>query len=277
MSALAPSRGDTAMLAPARRTRFVDVLAMEWTKVTTIPSTFFAVALTLVIGIGLSALVSGLVANAYVHNSQPELRAVWDPTAISTAGGSLAQVALAVLATLTMTGEYATGEIRSTLAAVPTRWRVLLGKSAIVALIGFVTAEVFVFVAFFIGQALFEGKAPTASLGQDGVLRALVGGGLYVAVLCVAALAVGTLLRGTASTVVVLVVTLYVLPPIMSLLPHDWSRPLLKYWPTEAGQRILAVVRQPDTLAPWAGLGVMVAFTLALLVAAAFRLERGDT
>lgn len=273
MSTVAPGM---RVAAPSRRTRFVDVLMMEWTKVTTIPSTFFAVALTLVIGIGLSALVSGLVANAYAHNSRPELRAAWDPTAISTAGGALAQIALAVLATLVITGEFATGEIRSTFAAVPSRWRVLLGKSVVVALIGFVTAEIFMFAAFFIGQAFFDGKAPTASLGQAGVLRALVGGGLYVAVLCIAALAVGTMLRGTASTVVVLVVTLYVLPPIMTLLPSDWSRPLLKYWPTEAGQRILAVVHQPDTLAPWAGLGVMAGFTLALLAAAAFRLERGD-
>lgn len=261
-------------IAPVRRTRFADVLSMEWTKVTTVPSTYFAVALTLVVGIGLSALVSGLVANAYAD--RPELRAQWDPTAISTAGGGLAQIALAVLATLVITGEFATGEIRSTFAAVPTRWRVLLGKSAIVAAIGFVTAEVFMFVAFYVGQALLEGKAPTTSLGQEGVLRALVGGGLYVAVLSVAALAVGTLLRGTASTVVVLVVTLYVLPPIMSLLPTDWRRPLLKYWPTEAGQRIIAVVPQPDTLGPWAGLSVMVGFTLVLLSAAAYRLQRAD-
>jgi hypothetical protein len=263
-------------LAAPRRTRFADVLAMEWTKVTTVPSTFFAVALTLVIGIGLSALVSGLVANAYAHDTTPGLRAAWDPTAISTAGGALAQIALAVLATLVITGEYATGEIRSTFVAVPSRWRVLLGKSAVVAAIGFVTAEVFVFVAFLIGQQLFSGHAPTASLSQPGVLRALVGGGLYVALLSVAALSLGTLLRGTASTVVVLVITLYVLPPILGLLPKDWSRPLLKYWPTEAGQRILAVVARPHTLGPWAGLSVMAGFTLLLLAVAAYRLERAD-
>lgn len=269
-----------ASTAPAHRTpsraRFVDLLAMEWVKLRSVPSTFLAVGVTLALGIGLSALISGLVAREYARGTSPELRLQWDPATISIAGVSLAQLALAVLAAMAITSEYSTGEIRGTLLAAPRRVPVLVAKAVVVGVIGFLAAEVCMFAAFFIGQALIEGKAPTASIDQPGVLRALVGGGLYVVVLEVAALALGTLLRGTASTVTALVAAIYVLPPILTLLPEAWRTPILKYWPTEAGGQVISVVRRPDTLPPWVGLSVMAGYALALAVAAAVRFSRSD-
>lgn len=259
-----------------RRARFADVVRMEWVKVRSIPSTFLALGMTLVLGIGLSALISGLVAREYARNTTPELRLNWDPTAISTAGVGLAQLALAVLAAMTITSEYSTGEIRGTLVAAPRRLRTLAAKATVVGSIGLVAAWVTMFAAFFIGQALISGRAPTASIDQPGVLRALLGGGLYVVVLEVLALSIGVLLRGTASTVTVLVAMIYVLPPILTLLPESWRTPILKYWPTEAGGQIIAVVRRPDVLAPWVGLGVMAGFAAVVAAVAAVRFARSD-
>lgn len=264
-------------LPPIRlRARFVDVVAMEWVKLRSVPSTFLALGATLALGIGLSALISGLVAREYAKNTSPELRIAWDPTAISTAGVGLAQLALAVLAAMAVTSEYSTGEIRGTLVAAPRRVRTLVAKATVVGIIGYVAAEVTLFAAFFIGQALISGRAPTASIDQPGVLRALCGGGLYIVLLEVLALSLGTLLRGTASTVTVLVAMIYVLPPILTLLPRSWRTPVLKYWPTEAGGQIVSVVSRPDTLAPWTGLAVMGVFVLAVATVAATRFARSD-
>ena len=269
-------RGPGAGRPDPPRTRFVDVLRMEWTKLRSVPSTFFALAVTLLVGIGLSALVSALAANEYRKNT-PGVRETWDPTPISTAGGSLAQLAVAVLATLVITSEYSTGEICASLVAVPTRVRLLAAKAATVAVVVVVVGEVTVFISFFLGQALISaGDAPVASLGDPGVLRALLGTSLYLVLLVWLALGIGTLLRGTAATISTLVAMLYVLPGIVSALPSSWSDPIMKYWPTQAGGQITNVVRAEHTLGPWAGLGVMATFVAAVLVAAAVRLSRSD-
>lgn len=267
--------GGGAQTVPPPRTRFVDVLRMEWTKLRSVPSTFFALAVTLVVGIGLSALISGLAANEY-RKGTAGVRETWDPTAVSTAGGSLAQLAVAVLATLVITSEYSTGEICATLIAVPTRIRLLAAKAATVGVLAVVVGEVTVFISFFIGQALISGDAPVASLGDPGVLRSLLGTGLYLILLVWLALGLGALLRGTAATISTLVALLYVLPGIASALPASWRDPITKYWPTQAGGQITTVVRADHTLSPWAGLAVMAVFVGVVLVAAAVRLNQSD-
>lgn len=270
----------TVVQAPADigrhpRTRFLDVLALEWIKIRSVPSTFLALAVAVTVSVGLSALISGVAANEYAQDTQG-IRAVWDPTAISTAGGGLGQLALAVLATLVITSEYSTGEIQSSLIAVPTRTRLLGAKAVVVSVIAFLTGEVTTCISFFIGQALISGKAPTASLGDPGVLRALAGNGAYVALIALFSLALGTLLRGTAATISTLVAVLYVLPGIASALPESWRDPILKYWPTQAGTQVANVVHNAHTLGPWSGLADLAIFVALTLMLAGLRLVRTD-
>lgn len=275
MSAFASSTPTAAPSPTPPAARFVDVVRLEWTKVRTVPSTFVALALTLAIGIGLSALVSALVSREWAKNT-PGVRATWDPTSIGTAGGSLAQLAVAVLATLVITSEYSTHEINVSLVAVPRRLRLLSAKAAVVSVLAFVVGEVTLFSSFFLGQALISGHAPTASLSDPGVLRALVGGGIYVTLVALLSLGLGTILRGTAATISTMVALLFVLPGIASALPASWRDPVLEYWPTQAGQQVATVVRLDHTLGPWTGAADLAAFVALVLVLAALRLLRSD-
>ncbi|HEX3222149.1 MAG TPA: ABC transporter permease [Nocardioides sp.] len=266
-----PPRPTSGPAAPT----FLDVVRLEWTKARTVPSTFLALALTLAIGIGLSALVSALASREYAKDTAG-VRATWDPTGISTAGGSLAQLAVAVLATLVITAEYSTHEINVSLVAVPRRLRLLGAKATVVMVLAFVIGEVTLFSSFFLGMALISGHAPTASLGDPGVLRALIGGGLYVTLVALLSLGLGTILRGTAATISTLVAVLFVLPGIAAALPASWQDPILKYWPTQAGGQVATVVRVDHTLGPWTGFADLAVFVTVVLLLAAVRLVRSD-
>jgi hypothetical protein len=252
-----------------RAARFTDVLHAEWTKARTVPSTLWTLLVAAVLGIGLGALISSLAASHYAKD--PSSHVNWDPTSISNSGLSIAQLSIGVLGVLLITSEYSSGAIGSTLAAVPRRGRLLAAKSVVIMALTFVVVEVIAFVAFFIGQALISGHAPTATLGQPGVLRALVGAGLYGALLGMMGLAFGAIIRNAAGGIAVLVAILYVLPGIAAALPTSIEHTVQEYWPTQAGGQVTQVVHTANTLSPWSGLGVFVLF-VAILTIIAFRL-----
>jgi ABC-type transport system involved in multi-copper enzyme maturation permease subunit len=262
---------DSAPVGPAYRAPgFSDVVHSEWTKARSVPSTMWTLLVATVVGIGLSALISAIAANHYAKSSLSD-KLTWDPTSISNAGFGIAQLAIGVLGVLLITSEYSSGSIRSTLAAVPRRGRVLASKSIVIMVLSLVVVEVLAFVAFFIGQALISGHAPTATLGQTGVLRALIGAGLYGALLAMMGLALGTIIRSAAGAIAVLVAILYVLPGIAGALPTSIQNTVQEYWPTQAGAQVATVVHTANTLSPWAGFGVFLLF-VAVLSGVAFAL-----
>ncbi len=267
---------DSDLVAPRYRAAgFSDVLRAEWTKARTVPSTMWSLIIAAVLGIGLGALISALAANHYANSSRSS-RLTWDPTSISNSGLSIAQLAIGVLGVLLVTSEYSSGAIASTLAAVPRRGRLLAAKSVVIMVLTFVVVEVIAFAAFLIGQALISGHAPTATLGQPGVVRALVGAGLYGALLGMMGLAFGTIIRNAAGAIAVLVAILFVLPGIAAALPTSIEHTVQEYWPTQAGGQVTVVVRTANTLAPWPGLGVFLLFVAILSLVAYTLLNRRD-
>jgi ABC-2 type transport system permease protein len=258
-----------------RAAGFGDVLRSEWTKARTVRSTLWTLVVAAVLGIGLGALISALAAHHYAHSSA-SARLLWDPTSVTANGLAIAQLAISVLGVLLITSEYSTGAIGSTLAAVPRRQRLLAGKAVVVLALVFVVTEIIRFVAFFIGQALISGHAPTATLGQPGVLRALIGCGLYGALIGLLGLALGTILRSAAGAISVLVAVLFVLPGIAAALPASVEHTVEKFWPTQAGQQVDAVVRAAHTLSPWAGFGVFCLFVAIVSAIALVTMSRRD-
>ncbi|HZE65891.1 MAG TPA: ABC transporter permease [Sporichthyaceae bacterium] len=257
------------------RVRFVDVLRSEWTKLRSVPSTIWTILATLVIGIGVSALISALSAHDWANHA--DNHEGWDPTAMSTAGGALAQLAIAVLGTLVITNEYANRTIRVSLGAVPHRSRLLGAKAVVVGAVALLVGELMAFASFFIGQALISGQhAPTASFSQPGVLRAVLGVGLYIAAIAVLGMGLGALLRSTAGAITSLVALLYVLPGLTAALPQGVRDPLQKYWPTLAGTSITNVVQDAKALGPWPGFAVFCLFVALVLAVANLRLTRKD-
>jgi ABC-type transport system involved in multi-copper enzyme maturation permease subunit len=254
---------------------FRDVLRSEWTKARTVRSTMWTLIVAAVLGVGLGGLISALAAHHYAKSSA-STKLTWDPTSISASGLSIAQLAIGVLGVLLITSEYSTGAIGSTLAAVPRRGRMLAAKAVVVFALVFVFIEIIVFAAFFIGQALISGHAPTAAIGDPGVVRALIGGGLYGAGIGLIGLAFGTILRSAAGAISVLVALLFVLPGIAAALPASVEHTVEKFWPTEAGSQIGSVVRTAHTLSPWAGFGLFVAFVAIVSAVALVSMTRRD-
>jgi ABC-2 type transport system permease protein len=254
---------------------FVDVVRSEWHKFHTVRSTYWSLLVAAVVGLGLSALISLAASNHYSNLSASD-RLKWDPASISTSGFALAQLAIGVLGVLFISSEFSTGQIQMSLAAVPKRHRVLAAKGVVFAAVAFVVVQVLVFVAFFIGQAIIHSSAPSVTLADHDVLRAVLGAGLYAAVLGVLALAIATIVRSAAAGIGILVALLYVLPGIAAALPSNLENSVEKFWPTQAGGQLVSVYRSAHTLSPWAGFAWMAIFTALVFAAAVAALRNRD-
>jgi hypothetical protein len=261
--------------AAFRPATLADALRSEWTKLRSVRSTFWALTVTVVLGIGLGAAISAAAAHGYAKSSVSS-KLSWDPTALSLAGMGIATLAIAVLGVLCISSEYSSGMISTSLIAVPKRGRVLAAKSLVFAAVTFVVGEVTSFAAFFVGQALISGHAPHAVLGDPGVARAVVGAGLALTALAVLSVAVGTLLRHPAAAIACMIAILFVLPAIAQALPDSWRNPVTEFWPTQAGGQIASVYIPAHTLQPWPGFGVMCLFVAIVYAIAWTLLERRD-
>jgi hypothetical protein len=166
--------------------------------------------------------------------------------------------------------------IRSTFAAVPRRLPVLGAKSVVFGLVALVTMTVSSFVTFFAAQAVLSGEGREASLSDPGALRAVVGVGVLLALIGLLGGALGWILRSTAGAISTLVGLLLLLPVLFQLLPGSVSTSVGKYLPSEAGGAFVTSTQTPDTLAPWAGLGVLAMWVVAALVAAVVLERRRD-
>jgi ABC-2 type transport system permease protein len=259
---------------PFRPATFSDALRSEWTKIRSVQSTYWTIFVAALLGIGLGALISGLGASRYA--TDPGIHVGWNPTDHSLRSLVIAQLAFGVLGVMIVTGEYSTGMIRTSLAAVPRRSRLMSAKLSVFSAIALVTGEIIAFITFLLGQALIHGKAPSASLHQHLVLRAVIGAGLYLALIALTGAALGLLLRQAAAAIAVLVALLFVLPGIAQALPSWLSNPIEQYWPTNAGTQVAMTVRDSHTMTAWLGFGEMALFVGVVLVVAFTLLERRD-
>lgn len=252
--------------------RFSDTIRSEWTKFRSVRSTPISLLVTIALAIGVGALISYERASHY----RPPWHG-WDPTVTSLRGIMIAQLAICVLGVLVITAEYSTGMIRTSLAAVPRRPPFLAAKVVVFTVVAVVIGEVVSFIAFLVGQSLISGQhGPTASLASGASLRAVVGAGLYLAVLGIIAIAAGAIFRSTAAAISAVVAMLYVLPGLVQALPSSWAQPLSKYWPTEAGSQVFTVVRDSHTLSAWAGFADMCIFAAVVLGIGFYLLKRRD-
>jgi ABC-2 type transport system permease protein len=275
MTGAATARTGPDRRAAVRAATFADVLRSEWVKLRSVRSTFWALTVTIVLGIALGAVISAAAAHGYARSSVAA-RLNWDPTGVSQSGVAIASLAIVALGVLCISSEYSSGMIRTSLIAVPKRGRVLAAKSLVFAGVTFVVGEVTCFAAFFAGQALISGHAPRAAIGDPGVVRAVAGGGLYLTALAVLSVAAGTLLRRPAAAIASMIAVLLVLPGIAQALPDSWRHPVTEFWPTQAGSQLTNVHHSAHTLQPWPGFGVMCLFVAIVYAIAWTLLDRRD-
>jgi ABC-2 type transport system permease protein len=247
----------------------------EWTKLRSVRSTVWSLLVTVVITIGLGALIDLARISRWDHLSPDELR-TFDPTGFSLSGIFLAQLAVGVLGVIVISSEYSTGQIRATIGAVPQRRMVLAAKAAVFTAVVLVIGLVTCFVAFFIGQAMFASKHAQATLSDPGVLRAVIGGALYLAAIGLLAVGLGTILRRTAGGIATLVGILLVLPILAGFLPSPWNDDVSKLLPGQGTSIFQITARTSGNLPAWAGLGVLCAWAAVSLVVGAVLLSRRD-
>jgi ABC-2 type transport system permease protein len=245
------------------------VIRSEWIKFWSLRSTVvsLAVAAVLFVGIGLLAAQIGGAGGPNADST--------NPIDTSLAGVNFAQLVLGTLGVLLMSGEYGTGMVRSTLAAVPRRLPVLWAKIAVFAAVVFPLMLVAAFAAFLGGQAIIGDGG--ASLADPGALRAVVGSAAYVTGAGLLGLALGALLRSTPAAISTFFGVMFLLEGVVQvLLPASWRDTVGPYLPSQAGSAIGTAVERTGSLTPWAGLAVFLAYLVVLTGAAGYRLKRQD-
>jgi ABC-2 type transport system permease protein len=250
------------------------VIRSECIKLRSLRSTWFSLLAAIVIIVGLGALFSSLRAHRFGRFD----RLGFDPTLVSLRGVFLAQLAIGVLGVLVISGEYATGMIRSSLAAVPHRQPVLLAKALVFAVTVFVISEVAALAAFLVGQRALASTHLQATLSTPHAERAIFGAGLYLTLVGLLAVGLGFLIRNTAGAIATLFGILLVLPILADALPSPYSTDVSKYLPLNAGTQIMSTTRpDPTMLAPWTGVGIMAVYALVALICGAFVLQHRDS
>lgn len=255
------------------RLTFAGVLRSEWVKLRSVRSsrvTLLAAALMMI--------ATGLIFASTVGTDSDGANGVTDPTGITLSGVMFTQLVIGVLGVLVMSGEYSTGLIKATFTGVPSRLPVLAAKVAVV--VGTVFPVMLaVTCGVFAGGQLIMGNAalPTAAIGDPGVWAALVGSAATLTGVTVIGIALGAILRTTASAITVLVTLMFFAPGLGGLLlPASWRDGVLKYLPSRAAEAFTTVVPVPHSLSPAAGAAVFVAWVVVPLIAAAVLLRRRD-
>jgi ABC-2 type transport system permease protein len=262
---------------PALKVTGRRVVRAEWAKLWSLRSTWITLALGL-----LFLLAVGTIAALQYESSAASGQEMDEDFANATAyslalfGVPFALIAMGVLGVLASAGEYTTGMIRSTLAAIPRRLPLLWAKAAVYGVMAFAVGLVGAVVSFLIGSGVLSGSAISMSFSDDGVLRGLLGVGVYLGLVSVIGVALGVLLRSTAGGISALVGTFLLVPGLMSLLPQSWQDDVTPYLPSNAGESIFALDQSGGMLSAGAGLLVLLGWTALAVGGAAYRLLRSD-
>jgi ABC-type transport system involved in multi-copper enzyme maturation permease subunit len=282
------------------------VIASEFTKIRSVRSTYWTLALLIVISAGIAAAIAAGTSSD-LHNN-PGNKNGFDATQVSLfAFFELGQLVIAVLGALTITSEYSTGMIRTSLTAMPRRGVVYAGKLIVLTSVCLVVSLVTSFVSFFVGQAILSGtgvsatlfgsvKVPNGELIQGGaqsaqtaytlvtpstVLTAIIGTALFVTLVALIAFAVGAILRHSAGAITTVIGTMFVLPIIVQILPHTWRWDIMRFLPDAAGRVISVTVNGGDgglahLWSAWPQFGVTAAYAAVLLALGGYLFRNRD-
>jgi ABC-type transport system involved in multi-copper enzyme maturation permease subunit len=265
---------NTTPASPAGRVTQLRVARSEWTKLRSVRSTRWSLLVAVVGTIGIAALACAVVAHHYPQMS-PSDRADFNPLDVSFVGVQLAQLAIGVLGVLVITGEYSTGMIRSTMCAVPKRLPVLWAKAAVYGLVTLALMLPATLIAFFVGQALLHRQHINIAFSHPGVARAVIGAALYLVVVGIFGLGLGAITRNTAGGIATFAAIMFVLPPLMNVLPSSWNHAASPYLPLAAGEAIMSIT-PGDHLSPWVGLALFTGYAAAAIAVAAVLIVRRD-
>ncbi|WP_328905927.1 ABC transporter permease [Streptomyces sp. NBC_00234] len=242
------------------------VLTSEWTKIRTVSSTTWTLISAFAVTVAMSAALCALMNSQFDDLSDAE-RATFDPTFVSFSGMILGQLAMVVFGVLVVGTEYSSGMIRTSLAAVPQRATFLFSKIAVAGVLALAVGLATSFISFFLGQALLGDHR--TDLAADNVLRAVVGGGLYMGLIAIFSMGVAAMLRSSMLSLGILMPFFFLVSQILSAVPG--AKSVARYFPDQAGSKIMQVVpdamnSDPAPYGPWGGLGIMLVWVVAAVI-----------
>jgi len=261
---IAPAARQRLLPPEAGRAGFVDALRSEFTKIRSTRSTYWTLLALIVVCIGIGALACAGTAS----HPQGISAAGFDATQQSLAGLYVGQLVIAALGALTITSEYSTGMIRTSLAVQPRRGVVFAAKGVVFAVVTLITGLVTSFGSFFVGQAILSSAHLSATLGQPNVLRAVIGGALFLTACGMLAYGLGAVLRHTAAAISAAIGLLFVVTVLVQFLPHSWQDSVDKWMPALAGSQVWAtkVTGGAHQFPAWGGFAVLAGWAAAAII-----------
>ncbi len=249
---------------------FAPVLTSEWTKIRTVASTTLTLGLAFLVTVGFAALFA-----ATYDTSNQEV--VFDPTGMIFSSMQLGQLAMIVFGVMVVSTEYSTGMIRTSLAAVPHRTHFLLGKMTVATALALAVGLLTSFVSFFLTQALLGDFG--VGIDEENVLRAVVGAGVYMALIALFCMGVAAMLRSSVASISLLIPFFLLVSNLLA--GFEATRSVGQYLPSNAGSTIMIVVPgafgSPETpYGPWGGLGIMLLWVAAAVIGGLLVLKKRD-
>jgi ABC-2 type transport system permease protein len=256
----------------------IGALHAEWTKQRTTagPAWLLLAAATLTAGLSWLAVVA---------TTCPAHGCAVDATKLSLTGIQLGQAVIAVLAVLTVSGEYSTGMIRTTFTAMPHRIAVLAAKAIILTGGVLVAGAIGVLGSVLAGRLTLPGQGftaahgyPSLSLTDGSTLRAAGGSVLYLALIALLSLGIATLIRDSAAAIGIILGLLYLAPILLGVITDPtWHRHIEQITPSLAGLAIQNTIGLHSLpIGPWPGLGVLAAWAAGALLLGGLLLKRRD-
>lgn len=274
------------------RAGFLGTLKSEWVKIRSVRSTYWTLFALVVVCVGIGALFSwgqterllslahdqtirgqqlppGIAKQVLAHR-EAEIRS--NAVAISLFGLLLGQLIIVVLGALTITSEYSTGMIRTSLSSMPRRGTLFAAKGVVFGAVALVTGVVTSFLAFFVGQAILSSQHVNTTLGHSGVLREVIGGGLFLAVTGLLSYGIGAMLRHSAGAIasgIGLMFVLMILTQFLPSPPSGWfgQADIDKWIPFFAGAHIWQnQLIGINPFSVWVGFGVFCAYAAAAII-----------
>jgi ABC-2 type transport system permease protein len=287
---------------PPGRAGFAGTVRSEFTKIRSVRSTYWTLFALVVVCVGIGALFSWGQTERLVHIASgttingrtlppsaigPRLAQVTaqiksEATSISLFGLLIGQLVIVVLGALAITAEYSTGMIRTSLAVMPRRGTLFAAKAIVFGVVALVTGLITSFLAFFIGQAILSSQHVNSALSQPGVLRSVIGGGLFLAVCGLLSFGIGAILRHTAGAIATGIGLMFVVMILSNFLPgppSGWfgQADIDKWIPFYAGSHIWQnQMLGVNPFSVWVGFGVFCAYAAAALIVGFILFRRRD-
>lgn len=284
--------GGTVVPEPGGRAGFIGTVKSEITKIRSVRSTYWTLIAMFVVCVGIGALFSwgqterllalmhgqrlngqpipAAAVHAVVAHRAAEIRST--ATTISLFGLLIGQLIIVVLGSLTITSEYSTGMIRTSLTSMPRRRTWLAAKGLVFGLVALVTGLVTSFVAFFVGQAILSSQHVNTTIGHHAVLAQVIGGGLFLAVTGLLAFGLGAMLRhsaGAIATGIGLMFVVLILSNFLPSPPSGWfgQADFDKWIPFYAGSHLWQnQMLGVNPFSPWVGFGVFCTYAAAAII-----------